>query len=281
MEDGRLNRVKVGFIIQARMHSTRLPNKVLMPIPFKTGKPILQWISDELQRSKFINKIVVATSKNSENDLLEKFCRERKVHCFRGEEENVLSRYIHLARTEQFDVMVRLTGDNPIVDIKILDKVIEYHLQNSNDYTYSVGLPLGMNFEVVKPVALADLKGRELSKAENEHVTLFIRNKGGYKKGVYIHEEKQVPLEKLRTTIDYSSDFLLLSTILSQVDEGDSPNVNLIKALWKECPWIFDANQKNVQKRQFKNQKEEFRFAVELLDKHDFHRVSKILKSIE
>lgn len=259
---GRLNKIKVGFIIQARMQSTRLPNKVLMPIPFITGKPILKWIIDELNKSKFHSDIIIATSINEENKILEKYCKKNNIACFRGDEDNVLSRFISITKSNKFDVIVRLTGDNPIIDITILDSVIEFHHKNKNDYTQTKGLPIGMNFEIIDPETMLGLEFKKLNNDEKEHVTLYIRNNKPYKKGTYLIAGRKDQVENLRLTIDYPSDYVVLSTILAQVNKSVQPGMELIYKTLKEHPWLFDVNRSNIQKQPLANEKAKIREVV-------------------
>lgn len=276
MVDGQSNKMKVGFVIQARMKSTRLPGKILMNIPLKEGKPLLKWITDTLKKSKFDFKIIIATSQNKENDLLEVFSLEEQITCFRGDEGNVLSRFISISKKEHFDVVVRLTGDNPIVDLSILENAITSHLEHKNDYTKTVGLPIGMNFEIVNPKTLLSLENKTLCDADKEHVTLYIRN-NEYKK-----EEIQYGSEataKVRLTVDYPSDFLVTAAVLSYFGEDVSfEKVNLLN---DSCPWLFDANQGNFQKLQFKTETEEIESAIQFLADNDFNFASQKLKEIE
>ena len=280
MEDGLLNKTKVGFIIQARMGSTRLPDKVLVPVPPKRGKPVIEWISENLKLSRFKGQVVVASSEGSENDVLERFCIAKNINCFRGDENNVLSRFVHLAEVKGFDVMVRLTGDNPILDVNFLDQTIQHHLDEQNDYTYTKGLPIGMNLEVVSAKPLLELQKKELTKLEREHVTLHIRENGDYKQSCLSFGEEGFPFEKLRLTMDYPSDFTLLSTVLSYLPENDLPDIELIKRIWKEDAWIFESNQGNFQKRSFESESEEIEVALEILERYEFDRVVKILRSV-
>ena len=279
MEDGQLNKIKVGFIIQARMGSTRLPEKVLVPVPLGKGKPVIQWISENLRSSKFEGETIVATSERPENDVLERFCLDNNISCFRGDEDNVLSRFIFLTKTHNFDVLVRLTGDNPILDVSLLDQTIQYHLEEQNDYTHTSGLPIGMNMEVMSAGALMTLEKKRLNAPEREHVTLHIRGNDSYRQSSLTFEE-DIQLEKLRLTIDYSSDFTLLSTILSFLEENELPGIELIKKIWREYPWIFDSNKGNFQKNYFETEKEEIEVALDLLERYEFKRVAKILRSV-
>lgn len=276
MVDGLQNK-KVAFIIQARMQSTRLPGKILLPMPFSKGKPLLSWIIDELKKSKFDSKIIVATSVNEENDVLRSFCDVNFIGCFRGDEENVLSRFTAIAKREDFDCIVRLTADNPILDIEILDKVISHHFENSNDYTATAGMPTGMNSEVISSKALLDIENHTISQADKEHVTLFIRNNTYYKTDVYDPEIK-TELKDLRVTVDYSSDFALLSLILSQSAGSGLSGIRLVEYTFVKYPWLFDINKANIQKKQFKDLDEEVKEAAAFLEQFDFKNASQILK---
>jgi len=144
------------------------------------------------------------------------FCNVEGIDCFRGDEENVLSRFLAIAKQDKFDCIVRLTADNPIIDISILDDTIEKHFTENNDYTCTKGLPVGMNFEIVSPDALLDIENHEISDSDKEHVTLFIKNSGLYKLGLYI-PDLNPKLQTLRLTVDYVSDYALLSIIFLKI----------------------------------------------------------------
>ena len=105
--------MKISAIIQARMGSTRLPGKVLMEIE---GRPMLWHVVDRLKHSKKLNDIILAIPDTEKNDVLEKFCKDNKIKCFRGSEEDVLSRYYEAAKNFKCDVVVRITSDCPLID---------------------------------------------------------------------------------------------------------------------------------------------------------------------
>ena len=260
------------------MKSTRLPGKVLLPIPFLNGKPIIQWVVDELKLSSFKKEIIVATSVNVENNILTEYCQNNLINCFRGKESDVLSRFISIVRENKYKAVVRLTGDNPIIDIELLDRTIDFHLQNKNDYTQTNDLPLGMNFEVISPYALLDLEKKITSDFDKEHVTSFIKCDNSYKKGIYkiyINEE----IKKLRLTIDYPSDFMVLSALLTVAKEKKISGTHLIENVFSFFPWIFDANIGNVQKNNFSSFKQEKIEAIKMLELFDFKQVAALLKS--
>jgi len=280
MEAGRLNNIKVAFIIQARMKSTRLPGKILLPLPFNTGKPVIKWIIDEVKLSAYKGEVIVATSKNLENDILSNYCEKNSINCYRGNEENVLSRFTEVVKKDAFDVIVRLTSDNPLVDISWLDKTITYHLENDNDYTKTEGLPLGMNYEIISPSALLILETFNTSDYDREHVTPFIRNNDRFKKDVFkpnINDH----LKHIRVTVDYPSDYLLLSAILSVGISEKLKGVDLVEKVLLDFPWIFEVNNANIQKEKYSTLKEELQAASVILENFDFKQAAHILNSYE
>lgn len=246
-----LQNKKIAFIIQARMGSTRLPGKILMPLPLGSDKCLLNWITDSLKTSGFNHSIFIATSLSSKNDLLKKFCSKNDVECYRGSEENVLSRFIDIANTNEFDLVVRFTGDNPFIDVNLLDKSIAYHLEEQADYTTTGGLPLGMNFEIIDAKAFVGLDKKHLSTSEKEHVTMHFRESGDYKTNTFYPIKED--LSSLRLTVDYPSDYLLVSAIFSIAEKRNvKPDIHLIRYCLEEYAWIFKTNQDNIQKNAYK-----------------------------
>ena len=137
---------RVGIVIQARIGSTRLPGKILMPIGTKS---LLGHILCRLMKLHHPAQIVIATSDSSRDDIVKGFCESHSVACYRGSDNNVLDRYYQCAVQYGFHHIVRLTGDNPFFDIEELHNLIEYHLSNATDYANSFNsLPVGVGAEV-------------------------------------------------------------------------------------------------------------------------------------
>ncbi len=142
----------LGLVLQARMGSTRLPGKVLLPI---AGRPLLDHIVDRLIGLRAEGQLVIATSTEIRDDVIEEYCKRRGVLCFRGSEADVLARYFYCAESYGFDHIVRLTGDNPFVDVDELDRLITLHLESNNDFTQSFSaLPVGVGAEIFTFAAL-------------------------------------------------------------------------------------------------------------------------------
>jgi spore coat polysaccharide biosynthesis protein SpsF len=162
----------LGIIIQARMGSNRLPGKILKKIGDKT---LLDHIFYRLQFLKHSAKIVLATTINPKDNVVESFCKEKKIEFFRGSEDDVLSRYYECTRQYNFDHIVRLTGDNPFTDIEELDNLINLHLSSGADYTHSFGiLPVGVGAEIFTFKALERSYQNGNKQNHREHVNEYI-----------------------------------------------------------------------------------------------------------
>ena len=169
--------VPILAIIQARMGSTRLPGKVLLPII--DGKGSLELMLERVSRSKTIDKIVVATTTNARDNPIEELCKRLSYACHRGSEDDVLDRYYEAAKAHgPADAIVRLTADCPLHDPEVIDAVVKEFQSKRPDYTSNVSprtYPDGLDTEVFDWQALHD--SWEVGKDQyfREHVTTFIR----------------------------------------------------------------------------------------------------------
>src|SRR3990167_1966699 len=199
-------------ILQARLSSTRYSGKVLKPI---LGEPMVwrQW--ERIQRAKAIDGIVLATSIDSSDDELVQFFNKKNEKIYRGSLNNVLTRYYQCAKQYMPKHIVRLCADSPLVDPKVIDQVVNFHVAENNDYTSNVGFPLGLNVEVMKFSALEDAYQNAQLKSQREHVTLYI----------YQHPEKfkisrlknYTDLSEMRWTVDYLEDFQFVTKVYEQI----------------------------------------------------------------
>ena len=196
---------KIGIIIQARMGSSRLPGKILKPLG---DKLLLEYITSCLQFLKTDVKVVIATSNHQADDIVEKFCKDRDIECFRGSENNVLERYYLCAEKYKFSQITRLTGDNPFCDIEELDNLIELHLESNSDYTSSFEvLPIGVGAEIFtfKALAKSYLEGKEPHHIE--HVDEYIIENPD----IFKTTKLSVPPDKnrpdVRLTVDTEDDY--------------------------------------------------------------------------
>jgi spore coat polysaccharide biosynthesis protein SpsF len=278
MEVGQLNNYKIGAVIQARMSSTRLPGKILYPLPYSSQKPLIAWPICSLKKSKLINTIIIATSLNKENEPLREVAIQNSIIFFAGSEDNVLSRFIEVSRNENLDVIVRITADNPIIDEKLIDQLIILHVEGNFDYSYSTGLPLGMNIEIVNAKKLFDIYNQyDLTDQDLEHVTSYFKRNINYK--VLKHDFDIGPIDDLRLTVDYASDYALLNLIAEESIKSELTGIELIQNLKAKMSWIFNINNENYQIKLFNSLEEELSYSLEILKKFDLNRAVDFLKS--
>ena len=206
--------MSLGVVIQARMGSTRLPGKVLRLI---AGRPLLGHVIGRLTLLNHQVKVVVATSIHSQDDVISNWCKSIGVDCFRGNENDVLDRYLCCAQYYKFDRIVRLTADNPFTDIEELDKLIALHERNGLDYAHSFGsMPLGVGAEIFTYDALLLSHTDGHLSHHREHVNEYIHEHSElFRTGVL-----QVPAAKcapsLRLTIDTEADWLRACKLANQ-----------------------------------------------------------------
>lgn len=266
-------RNKIAFIIQARMQSSRLPGKILLPLPLHKGKPLLERIIDDLQQVPLDKDIVVATTEHSKDDAVASLCTMKNIHCYRGSQDDVLSRFQAIAQADGYEHVLRYTADNPFVDAHIIKNTFDYHVEHGFDITTTTGLPLGVHVEIVKREALLNMPQSELTEKDREHVTLYLLNEGEYKKGVF-DPGCNANLKDLRLTVDYPADFLLASSVFSLVYAKNLKGISLVEKVHKEHPWLFAANKNNIQKNPSNSLEDELQEARKVLKQLDLNRAA-------
>jgi len=233
-------------ILQARMSSSRLPNKVLKKI---NDKELLLYEIERIQKSKKIDKLIIATSKDSSDDILEEFCKLNNIICFRGSLDNVLSRYYDCAKEfkENNNIkdlnIIRVTGDCPVIDFIVIDEVITAFENGNYDYTsntLSPTYPDGMDIEVCKFEVLEYAYKNATLKSDREHVTLYIKNSDKFKKYNY---KAKVDFSHLRLTVDEQNDFDLIKNILENlyIKHEDFTYLDIV-AYMSSNPYLFTIN---------------------------------------
>lgn len=206
----------LGIIIQARMGSTRLPGKMAKKI---NGKTVLQWVILRVQKIKIPKKVVLATTLEKADDILEKIARQNKILVFRGSTNNVLDRCFQAAKRFKLDPIVRITADCPVLDIKITEQVIDFYLKNQKKFDYVSNVhpptfPDGLDIEVFSFKALEKCWKNAKLKSEREHVTPYIANhREIFRIGNVKRKGKD--LSALRLTLDEPKDLILLRKIYS------------------------------------------------------------------
>lgn len=224
--------MKTVAIVQARMGSTRLPNKVMKLI---CGVPMIELLLMRLAKAKTIDQIVIATSIEQRNNGLAEFVENLGYPCMRGSENDVLDRYLLAARQAHADTIVRITGDCPLVDPALVDQGVTLFFKQGVDYLSNVSpatFPDGLDLEVFSIQALEKAASEAKEKYDREHVTPYIRRSEQFRRSNMANDED---LSKARWTVDEASDF----EIVSKIFEYFSPSIYFG---WKEILNFYRTN---------------------------------------
>lgn len=200
--------------IEARMTSSRLPGKVLLPVLDET---MLSFLVRRLRAVPSLSGIILATTTNSTDDILEEFARERGILCHRGSEENVMSRVLEAGIKASADVIVEITGDCPLIDPEIVEQTIRVFEKNNCEYAsngHFRSYPDGMDTQVFYLKTLAKSSSMTISPLDQEHVTLHIRNHPGIFPPVHLIAPPALHWPTLGLTLDEPRDYELLKKII-------------------------------------------------------------------
>lgn len=228
-------------IIQARVGSSRLPRKVIERVGDKT---LIWHVIQRVKESKLIDKIVLATTPNEKDKILLEKAKEYGVEGFAGSENDVLDRYYQAAKKFKGDVIVRITGDCPLIDSKVVDRVIQRFMEEEADYMSNINPPTypdGLDVEVFSFAALEKAWKEATLVSEREHVTPYIR------KNPQIFQIKNLEndedLSSMRWTVDEERDLEFVREIHSKLyKEGKIFHMGDVLALLKKHPELMDIN---------------------------------------
>lgn len=233
-------------IIQARMGSSRLPGKVLMEV---AGKPILQQVVDRIRPAGLIDKIVVATTTNPEDDAIEKFCSEHNIDVCRGSDWDVLSRFYETAckfGSKAGDNIIRICCDNPIHSHKVVDFVVAQFLKYGVDYFSNSNqepdfLEDGFDVEVTTFDALKIAHENAQLLSEREHVMPYIKNCGRFSIGW----RKSNAGYTFKFSVDTEKDLTAARTIFEELKSTPDFAIDEVVNLLLQKPEILDINKES------------------------------------
>lgn len=244
--------MKIGAIIQARMGSTRLSGKVMKELE---GKTVLEHVIERVKQSKVIEEIIIATTVHGRDDVIESEALRCGVKAFRGSEDDVLSRYYYAAKENEIDVIVRITSDCPLIDWKIIDKVISKFMENEYDIVTNAGLeleqrtfPRGLDLEVFSFSVLSNAFNNATEKYQREHVSPYIYETS---ETVYVLQNT-MDYSKYRWTLDTEEDWILINQIFKRLYKGgDNFGLMEVIELMEKEPELVEIN-KHIEQKKFK-----------------------------
>ena len=234
---------RVGAIIQARLSSTRLPGKALLPLG--GAVTLFEQVVRRARRATTVADVVVALPDSPADDALAALAATLALPAFRGSEADVLARFAATAAQFHFDVVVRLTADNPALDPAFIDAAVRAHLEAGAAYTITTGLPLGMNVEVISAPALHHAARRATAPPDREHVTPYLRQRPAEFRLQTLAVAAPPEAAALRLTVDYPSDYALLSVLYSLL--GPDFDLAALLAGVGQYPWLPALNAANAQ----------------------------------
>ena len=276
--------MKIAAIVQSRMGSSRLPGKIMKPLPVNGNKHALDHVFYRLQKSRKIDEIIIATTKDSADEIIVETAKKQKNNFHRGSVNNVLERYYETAKKFNVNTIVRVTSDCPCIDPEIVDKGIEEHLFHQADFTFlnpkQHKFLMGLGFEIFHFDTLEKAYKHATKDFEKEHVGPYI---------YFSHPEKfkihtfsvnaELPDFHFRVTLDTQQDYITLSAIFDML-YSSNPDFRLKDLInfYKKHSWIQEINKNIEQKKVHKNIKEEIDIVMEYCQKQDLHRMHAYLK---
>jgi spore coat polysaccharide biosynthesis protein SpsF len=230
---------RIIAIIEARMTSSRLPGKHLLPAG---GKPMLQHLIERLKTIELIDQVVVATTTNDADDHLAEFVSSIGAGVFRGSEADVMERVVEAGRAFAADVICEVTGDCPIIDPELVEQLIRTFLVNEAVYASNGrhGLPDGMGSQVFSLKSLEQSAAMTHEPLDREHVTLHIKHHPELFPPMYLAASRATDWPELGLTLDERDDYLLLRKIIEHFGEkGGHFNCAQVVQLLRENPdWL-------------------------------------------
>ena len=212
--------IKIVTVIQARLGSTRLPNKIFLPL---TGEPLLLRMYERVKYSEVTGTVVIAIPNEPSDDPIEQLCKEKGIPVFRGDTGDLLDRHYKAGLKFNADAVVKIPSDCPLIDPKVITKVINYYLENSDKFDYISNLhpatyPDGNDVEIFSMKALKNGWKNAKKDFEREHTTPYLWENPELFRIGNIKWEKGFDFSMThRWTIDYYEDYLFIKAVYDEL----------------------------------------------------------------
>ncbi len=242
------NDLKIVTVIQARMSSSRLPQKVNLPL---AGKPLLVRMIERVSSSKYCGTVVIATTVDESDDSLVKICEENNFNFYRGHPTDLLDRHFKVSLEYDADAVVKIPSDCPLIDPNVIDQVLKFYTDNSDRYDYVSNLhpatfPDGNDVEVMSLPTLKVAWENATKSFEREHTTPYLwENPDKFRLGNVVWETGLDYSMSHRFTIDYMEDYLFIKAVYDELYDGNTNfSLNDILELLQRKPEIKKINEK-------------------------------------
>lgn len=238
---------KITAIIQARLTSSRLKNKILYKV---NNQQLIFFLISRVAKIENINDIIVAIPKNKKNDRLYKLLLKKNIKVFRGSEENVLKRFYDCAKKNKIKHIARITADCPLLDIKLVNKMAMKYKYANVDYlsnTIDRSFPDGLDVEFFSFETLKTAYFNGIYKFDKEHVTPYIQRSSLFTKQSIFNK---VDYSKIRVTLDYKDDLEIIKKIIHYYKNPNNIGLNQIVNYYKKFKIFFEKNDKTIKMKE-------------------------------
>jgi spore coat polysaccharide biosynthesis protein SpsF len=206
--------------LQARMGSKRLPGKALMCIQ---GQTILERAVRRLRASPVVNAVAVLTTISREDDVIVQEAEKLGAMVHRGSELDVLERFQEASERFRPDIIIRATGDNPLIDIDSVERIVHELLSHNLDWCMEEGLPYGAATEAITAGALELVHRRAYAPQDREHVTLYIKEHLEEFRSAFLNPPEALRHPEIRLTVDTPEDFQYVERLIGEIIENIKP----------------------------------------------------------
>lgn len=233
--------MKVVAVIQARMGSTRLPGKVLLPL---ARKPLLAHVIERAARARRVDEVRVATTPAAADEAVVAVAERFGAAVSRGPEQDVLARYALAARESKADVVVRVTSDCPLLAPELVERAVDQLVDGVADYvsnTRKRSFPRGLDVEVLRREVLEEADRAAREPAEREHVTPFVWSRPERFALEDLPAEAGEEAPGFRVTVDEPADYAAVCAV-AQLLPPDDFSARALAQVLRANPWLGEIN---------------------------------------
>lgn len=238
--------MKIVGLVAVRRRSLRLKDKALLDLD---GKPLILQLLIRLRKSRKMDDIILCTTTLPEDQLLVKIASENGFKYFAGSEEDVMARFIQAGEKEKADIIIRITGDNPLTDPGIIDHMVEEHIKSDADYTSMDNLPSGITAEVISFPALKKAFRLAEESKNSEYMTWYFTKNPGFFKSNMLQPEDELKRPQYRLTVDYPEDYELMEIIFQHFKANQDFSIKEVIKFLDNNPNIARINSQVSQKK--------------------------------
>ncbi|MGB8276143.1 MAG: NTP transferase domain-containing protein [Alphaproteobacteria bacterium] len=212
--------MKILTLVAVRLKSSRLPRKALVDV---AGKPLIVRLTERVRQARLPEAVYWCTSTNPADDPLEELSKTSPALIYRGDELDVMSRFIEVGWSRGAETLVRVTGDNPLTDPVMMDHMIAAHRKAGADYSYTDDLPRGTRCEIMSMDALERCHDMAEDPASSEYMTLMIRRPDRFKVLKVEAFDPRLKRPELRLTVDYPEDLQVVRAVFEAFGGAPPP----------------------------------------------------------